>query len=170
MATGGEKTAYAGVVFRVNPKTGERIYYIRYRRGGRGSKEISEPVGKSGAGMTAAKAARIRADRIRGKEASNREQRQAAKLAKERGIGPVTFGQLWELYEESHGEQASFPADQSRFRRYLGPVLGNREAATLTTVDVDTLRTRACLQTSYRSQISEAARHTKAAKTSASLS
>ena len=29
---------------------------------------------------------------------------------------------------------------------------------------------RACLQTSYRSQISEAARHTKAAKTSASLS
>ena len=30
--------------------------------------------------------------------------------------------------------------------------------------------TRACLQTSYRSQISEAARHTKAAKTSASLS
>ena len=142
MATGGEKTAYAGVVFRVNPKTGERIYYIRYRRGGRGSKEISEPVGKSGAGMTAAKAARIRADRIRGKEASNREQRQAAKLAKERGIGPVTFGQLWKLYEESHGEQASFPADQSRFRRYLEPVLGNREAETLTTVDVDTLRTR----------------------------
>ena len=32
------------------------------------------------------------------------------------------------------------------------------------------LLTRACLQTSYRSQISEAARHTKAAKTSASLS
>ena len=31
-------------------------------------------------------------------------------------------------------------------------------------------RARACLQTSYRSQISEAARHTKAAKTSASLS
>lgn len=29
---------------------------------------------------------------------------------------------------------------------------------------------RVCLQTSYRSQISEAARHTKAAKTSASLS
>ena len=33
---------------------------------------------------------------------------------------------------------------------------------------IETLR--ACLQTSYRSQISEAARHTKAAKTSASLS
>lgn len=32
------------------------------------------------------------------------------------------------------------------------------------------MKTRACLQTSYRSQISEAARHTKAAKTSASLS
>ena len=35
---------------------------------------------------------------------------------------------------------------------------------------VNAYLTRACLQTSYRSQISEAARHTKAAKTSASLS
>ena len=34
----------------------------------------------------------------------------------------------------------------------------------------DYQKARACLQTSYRSQISEAARHTKAAKTSASLS
>ncbi len=37
-------------------------------------------------------------------------------------------------------------------------------------IDCLHLLTRACLQTSYRSQISEAARHTKAAKTSASLS
>ena len=36
--------------------------------------------------------------------------------------------------------------------------------------DLSLIGTRACLQTSYRSQISEAARHTKAAKTSASLS
>lgn len=142
MAAGDEKTSYAGVTYRVNQRTGERTYYIRYRRGGRGSKETCEPVGKSGAGMTAAKAARIRADRIRGKEASNREQRQAAKLTRERGMGPITFGQLWKLYEESHREQTSFPADLSRFRRHIEPVLGGREAETLTTTDIDALRNK----------------------------
>ena len=47
----------------------------------------------------------------------------------------------------------------------------NREDATLTVNKYFEFELpRACLQTSYRSQISEAARHTKAAKTSASLS
>ena len=43
-------------------------------------------------------------------------------------------------------------------------------SCSLTISPGETLEPRACLQTSYRSQISEAARHTKAAKTSASLS
>ena len=94
MATGFEKTNYAGVIFRVDPKTKERTYYVRYRLGGRGSKEICEPVGKSGAGMTAAKAARIRADKVRGRALPNREQRRAAQIAKERGTGPVTLDRL----------------------------------------------------------------------------
>lgn len=140
MATGFEKTNYAGVIFRVDPKTKERTYYVRYRLGGRGSKEICEPVGKSGAGMTAAKAARIRADKVRGRALPNKEQRKAAQIAKERGTGPVTFERLWKLYAESHAEQASFPADRSRFQRYLASPLGNLEAEKLTTADVDTLR------------------------------
>lgn len=116
MAIGDEKTSYAGVTFRFNQKTGERTYYIRYRRGGRGSKETYEPVGKSSAGMTAAKAARIRVDRIRGKEATNREQRYANKLAKERGIEPLTLNRIWELYQEVNADKASLKGDQSATR------------------------------------------------------
>ena len=67
-------TAYPRAFARVNQK-GKKLFYIRYRTGGRGSKEIREPVGKSSAGMTAAKASRIRADRINGKEESNHESR-----------------------------------------------------------------------------------------------
>ena len=62
---------YAGVYFRTDEDSKERTYYIIYRTGGRGSKTIEEPVGKTSAGMTEAKASFIRADRMRGKELSN---------------------------------------------------------------------------------------------------
>lgn len=44
-----EKTRYAGVTFRMVARLDgygkERMYYIRYRRGGRGSKEIERACG-----------------------------------------------------------------------------------------------------------------------------
>ena len=80
------KTKYAGVTFRtvdrLNGYGEERMYYIRYRRGGRGSKEIEEPVGRESEGMTAAKANLIRAVRIAGKEQSNTERRAAEEAAR----------------------------------------------------------------------------------------
>lgn len=151
MATGEEKTSYAGVTFRFNQKTGERTYYIRYRRGGRGSKEIYEPVGKSGAGMTAAKAARIRADRIRGKEATNREQRQANKLAKERGIEPLTLNRIWELYQEANADKASLKGDQFRYKNHLAVRLGEKSPGSITTEDMDALR-KAMSKNGYAAQ------------------
>lgn len=140
MASGNQKTAYAGVTFRVNQNTAERTYYIRYRRGGRGSKETCEPVGKSSAGMTAAKASQIRADRIRGKEATNREQRQAEKRANECGIGPLTFNRVWELYQEAHAGKASLKGDQCRYRNHLAGRLGDKAPEAITTEDMDALR------------------------------
>lgn len=151
MAAGDEKTSYAGVTYRVNQRTGERTYYIRYRRGGRGSKETCEPVGKSGAGMTAAKAARIRADRIRGKEASNKEQRQAAKLARERGPGPMTLDRLWELYQEANAGKASLKGDQFRYKNHIAAPLGGRLPEELTTADIDALH-RAMSKKNYAAQ------------------
>ena len=59
------RTKYPGVTFRWKERLDgsgeERVYYVRYRRGGRGSKEVEEPVGRESEGMTAAKANKIRA-------------------------------------------------------------------------------------------------------------
>ena len=84
-----QKTQYQGVFYReelrLESKTqSERVYYIRYRTGGRDSKMIEERVGRESEGMTAARANQIRADRARGKELSNRGKRtveEAARLA-----------------------------------------------------------------------------------------
>lgn len=79
------KTKYPGVTYREKDRLDgagtERTYYIRYRRGGRGSKEIEEPVGRESEGMTAAKANKIRAMRASGVEQSNSEKRIAAENA-----------------------------------------------------------------------------------------
>lgn len=92
-------TAYPGVFARVN-KQGEKSFYIRYRTGGRGSKEIREPVGKASAGMTAAKASRIRAARINGKEDSNHERRRKED-EKKRKAERWTIARLWVAYLEA---------------------------------------------------------------------
>ena len=48
-----KNTRYPGVYTRVS-KNGDTTFYIRYRRSGRGSFEVKEPVGKVSTGMTAA--------------------------------------------------------------------------------------------------------------------
>ena len=61
-----EKTKYPGVTYRVKRNSEgveEKVFYVRYRLGGRGGKMVEEAVGKSTTGMTAAKAHGIRAER-----------------------------------------------------------------------------------------------------------
>ena len=132
-------TAYPGVFSRVNRK-GEKSFYIRYRIGGRGSKEIREPVGKASAGMTAAKASRIRSDRINGKEDSNRERRRKKQEEKTRNAERWTIARLWATYLEtikvSTVKQA---ADKSSFRLYLAEPFGGKTVDELTTECIDKL-------------------------------
>ena len=59
-----EKTRYEGVYYRLQKKLGsealEKVYYIFYRQGGRGTKQVEERVGRESEGMTAAsRAARV---------------------------------------------------------------------------------------------------------------
>ena len=102
MATmGRKKTKYPGVYFIVGEATAtgkaERIYYIRYRKGG---KLIEEKAGRQFQDdMTPARAASLRAQRIEG-EKSNQErraEREAARLAEQ---GRWTVTRLWESYLE----------------------------------------------------------------------
>ena len=71
------QTKYAGVYCIDSKPYGgywkDRTYNIRYRTGGRLSKQVDEPVGRASEGMTPAKANQIRAMRIQGRELSNKE-------------------------------------------------------------------------------------------------
>lgn len=82
-AKNGKSEKYAGVywrqVKRLDGLGTERMYYIIYRRGGRGSKKIEEPVGRASQGMTEALANRERSARIAGKQ-SNVEKKRKCKV------------------------------------------------------------------------------------------
>jgi integrase len=132
---------YPGVYFRINPETKERTYYIRYRVGGRGSKEVEEPVGKSSASMTEAKAANIRGDRMRGKALSNTERRAAEQAARDAETGRWTVTRIWSAYKDAHPDQASGKAWESLFSTHILPSpISKKTPDELVTLDVERLR------------------------------
>lgn len=127
---------YPGVYWRQD-STGEKMYYIRYRMGGRGSKEIEEPVGKSSAGITEAKASLIRASRMSGKENSNKIKRElqfADKTKKYR------LEDAWRAYNELASNRSMYRTDVS-FQKHFAHLM-DRPIVEITTTDIDTLRKR----------------------------
>lgn len=127
MSTGKrEKSKYPGVYFRIDTDTKEKTYYIRYRLGGRGSKEVEEPVGKSTAGMTEAKASILRGDRMRGKALPNTERRAAERAAKEAEASRWTISRLWAEYKSTKTIKG-IKTDDSRFEKFLKPAFGDKE-------------------------------------------
>ena len=138
------RTKYPGVTFRWKERLDgsgeERVYYCRYRRGGRGSKEIEEPVGRESEGMTAAKANKIRAMRAAGVEQSNTERRAEAEAAKLSGNGPLTFARLWWAYQDVNDGKSSIVADASRYHNHIESRIAAKVISELTTPDIDSLR------------------------------
>lgn len=141
-----ERTKYPGVYFRQQERLDgsgpERGYYIMYRRGGRGSKLIEEPVGRESEGMTAAKANLIRSMRITGKEDSNTERRKKARLVSLQGKEPLTFGRLWALYQEAGNTKPSIRGDAIRYAKHLEKPLGRKHPEEITTADLTAIRKR----------------------------
>ncbi|MHB0929427.1 MAG: tyrosine-type recombinase/integrase [Candidatus Nanopelagicales bacterium] len=131
-----------------SPASGERerIYYIRYRDPS--GKLIEEKVGRAtvrrtGAEkkgeMTALDASNIRADRMRGREPSNEERREAIRAEKAAEAGRWTLSRLFEEYEEQHPGK-KLANEKSRFKNYLAPTFGDKEPAEIAPLDVDRLR------------------------------
>lgn len=140
-----KKTQYVGTYYREELKMGsasqlERVYYIRYRLGGRDSKLIEEPVGRESEGMTAARANQIRADRARKKELSNRDTRAAEEAARLADISRPTIARLWALYRDSRPDRKRWETDESRYRCYIEPEFSKKLPAEMVTLDVDRLR------------------------------
>jgi integrase len=141
-----EKTQYPGVYFRMQQKLGsnvlERVYYIFYRQGGKDSRQIEERAGRESEGMTAARASRIRADRARGLELTNKGKRKAAEAARREEEGRPTITRLWGFYDEANAERRSRKGDCNRYLLHLARLFGDRTPDEIETMDIDRLRLR----------------------------
>jgi integrase len=137
------KTKYPGVTFlEVQGASGpERVYYIRYRKQG---KVIEEKAGRQFQDdMTPAKAAGVRAERIEGKAATNRERREADKAAKaaEKAITDImTIRKIWDKYIENNPDLKGSAQDESRYSKYIEPSLGKKQPSELVPLDIDRFR------------------------------
>jgi len=108
-----------------------------YRQGGRTSKLIKEPVGKSSGGMTAARAAIIRADRISGKALPNTERRFLEEQARCQAAGRMTINKLWELYKEGHVDPKR---DISKYNKHLKFRFGESLPEDISTSDIERMK------------------------------
>ena len=130
------KTDYPGVYFiKVDgPRGKERIFYIYYRKDGR---QIEEKAGGQYADdMTAAKAAGVRADRMRGKALSNQERREAKQAKKDHW----TIKKIWDEYKANNPGLKGLAQDECRFRLHIEPTLGKKEPSELVPLDADRIR------------------------------
>ena len=138
------KTKYPGVYYikGTSPADGkpESIFYIMYRKDGR---LIEEKAGRGRTDdMTAARAANIRSERIRGREPSNAARREQVRIEKAEKAGRWTFDRLWTKYLESKPELKGKKQDEFRFQKYIKPAFGSKEPKELVPLDVDRLRLR----------------------------
>lgn len=118
------KTGYPGVYYRTSKKNVVTLY-VSYRLGGRGSRQINEPVGTTAEGMTPAEASRIRARRIDGLEKSNRERRQMEmEKEAESSQNGMTFDDVFNRYCRENQGKASIKDDQSRYRNHAREQIG----------------------------------------------
>jgi integrase len=136
------KTDYPGVYYIMGKAiaTGkpEKIYYIDYRKDG---KRIQEKAGRQYQhDMTPAKAARLRTNKIEGRELSNAEKRAAEKAANEAENNRWTINKLWDLYCKNHPENKSLSNEKLKYEKYLRFGLGEKEPCELMPLDVDRLR------------------------------
>jgi integrase len=139
------KTDYKGVSYRMELRLGsetqtERVYYIRYRQGGRESKQIEERAGRESEGMTAAKANNLRSDRARGKSFTNKEQRDAIGAAKAAEEGRPTIERLWMQYDEGNIDRKVRKIDAGFYVNHLRAVFAQKTPDEIITLDIDRLR------------------------------
>ena len=139
-ATYGKRT-YPGVYFIMGKSISgkdERIYYIRYRKNG---KMIDEKAGRQFLDkMTPAKAASMRARRMRGDEPTNQERRDAEIARKKAEAGKYTIDKLFNEYLKGRSKNKSYAVDKGRYEKYLKPVFENKEPQDIVPLDVDRLR------------------------------
>ena len=135
------KTKYAGVFYlkgKSSQGNPEKIYYIRYRKGG---KMVEEKAGRQYQDdMTPARASGIRSLRIDGKDLTNEEKREERKAQEAAEAGRYTVDKLWGEYRLNRTPGKGLDIDISRYENYLKVPFGKKEPRELVKLDVDRIR------------------------------
>lgn len=116
----------------------DKIYYIMYRLDG---KKVEEKVGRESERMTAAKAAKIREQRVNGISLPNTERRRQRQEQEKAEASRWTIGKLWEAYKENKPNLKGIVTDENRFKNYLQD-FAKLSPENVTTQMVDSLRLR----------------------------
>jgi integrase len=138
------KTKYPGVYYIEGKAVGsnkiEKIYYIAYRKDG---KQIHEKAGRQGKDdMTPARAAGIRAERIAGKQPTNKERRRKEREAKKAEKAKWTIDRIFDSYIKARPDNKARAVDQGRYDKYLKEPFGAMEPKEIVPLDVDRVRLR----------------------------
>ncbi|MBI5018474.1 MAG: site-specific integrase [Deltaproteobacteria bacterium] len=118
-------TDYPGVFYveaqRIGGRGTERVYYIRFKHDG---KLVEEPAGRQYRdGMTPAKAAKARGDKLENRKPTRREERTQKQAAEAAEAARPTLAKLWEEYKADHPNLKGLVTDENRFKKHIGPPL-----------------------------------------------
>ena len=124
------KTRYAGVFYMETRRTGgqgtEKVYYIVFKKNGVLHEEVAGRQYRDG--MTEARAALIRGERIEGKRKSRKTMREEAEAKKQMEADRWTINRLWEHYTANR-EMRGIDTDTSRYNLHIKPTLEKKSLA-----------------------------------------
>ena len=146
-----EPTDYPGVFFTVVKRTGfgkkddrkqkeDKSYIIRWKNSITGM-GYAERIGRQYRdGMTAAKAARIRAEYIEGKRKTKKQIREERKRAKEAEADRWTLDKIWFEYLKNKTDLKGLVTDKNRYDKHIKSIFGHLMPSEIEESEVDNLK------------------------------
>lgn len=129
-------TRHNGVYF-VELANGDQTFFVRYKKD---RKLIEERAGRKNQGWTAAKANRLRTERLAGKSGSNVEKRAREKEQKESIENRWTFLKIFDEYLASRPDLKGRANDVRRFNSYLEKDFAHKTPEEVTHFDIERLK------------------------------
>lgn len=129
-------TRHNGVYF-VELANGDQTFFIRYKKD---RKLIEEKAGRRSQGWTAAKANRLRTERLAGKTGSNADQRSREIAEKELKNNRWTFRKIFDEYLASRPDLKGRTNDIRRFNSYLEKDFAQKTPEEVTHFDIERLK------------------------------
>ena len=129
-------TRYSGVYF-VLLANGDQTFFIRYKKD---RILIEERAGRKNQGWTAAKAHRLRTERLAGKSESNITKRLNERAEKESLAKRWTFQKIFDEYLASRPDLKGRSNDVRRFKTYLEKRFADKTPGEVTLFDINELK------------------------------